>query len=66
MPRSMPARSLLPMMPQAASMRAWASEAAMSCSARRWSNATEAVKRLTSSSTGSREPRDQDRAGLRG
>ena len=46
-------------MPQALSIRAWASEPAMSASAIRWSKSTEAVKRLTRSVTGSEKRPDQ-------
>ena len=52
-PRSMSARSRAAMIPVAASIRAWASDPAMSASANRRSKSTDAVKRLTRSSTGS-------------
>ena len=52
-PRSIAARSRRGRMPARASMRAWASEPWMSYLASRRSKPTEAVKRLTCSSTGS-------------
>src|SRR6185503_14466002 len=58
-PRSIAARSRRLMMRCAASMRAWAREPAMSYLARRRSNETDAVKRLTRSSTGSEKRADQ-------
>src|SRR6185369_17923373 len=58
-PLSIAFRSARESTPQAASMRAWASEPWMSCSARRLSKETEAVKRCTNASTGSEKRPDQ-------
>src|SRR5258706_904930 len=63
MPRSIAARSSALSTPTACSIRAWASEPAISHSARRQSNPTEAVKRLTSSDTGSLKRPDQPPVG---
>src|SRR5688572_9834511 len=53
MPRSMAARSPAVSRFTRASMRAWASEPWMSKGARRWSKATDALKRCVRASTGS-------------
>jgi hypothetical protein len=60
MPRSMSARSAAVMMPVAASIRACASDPAISTSASRRSNSTEALKRCMRSDIGS--PKRPDRA----
>ncbi len=59
MPCSIRAKSSAGMIPVAASMRAWASDPAMSTSASRWSKSTDAVNRLTRSVTGSLNRPDQ-------